>query len=42
MLAYYAFGNTEVIRKVLPWRGRERPYEDYEPWLGADDRRLEH
>ncbi|ASJ54219.1 virulence protein E [Brevibacillus formosus] len=42
VLAYDAFGNTEVIRKALPWRGRERPYEDYEPWLGADDRRLEH
>ena len=42
VLAYDAFGNTEVIRKPLPWRGRERPYEDYEPWLGADDRRLEH
>lgn len=42
VLAYDAFGNTEVIRKPLPWRHRERPYEDYEPWLGSDDRRLEH
>lgn len=42
VLAYDAFGNTEVIRKDLPWRNRERPYEDYEPWLGSDDRRLEH
>lgn len=42
VLAYDAFGNTEVIRKPLPWRNRERPHEDYEPWLGADDRRLEH
>ena len=42
VLAYDAFGNTEVIRKALPWRDRERIYEDYEPWLGADDRRLEH
>jgi len=42
VLAYDAFGNTEVIRRSLPWRTRERPHEDYEPWLGADDRRLEH
>jgi putative DNA primase/helicase len=41
-LAYDAFGNTEVIRKALPWRDRERPQEDYEPWLGADDKRLLH
>ncbi|PYI57040.1 virulence-associated E family protein [Paenibacillus flagellatus] len=41
-LAYDAFGNTEVVRRALPWRDRERPHEDYEPWLGADDRRLEH
>ena len=42
VLAYDAFGNTEVIRKALPWRDRERKYEDYEPWLGADDKRLQH
>jgi putative DNA primase/helicase len=42
VLAYDAFGNTEVIRDHLPWRERERPFEDYEPWLGADDRRMEH
>jgi putative DNA primase/helicase len=42
VLAYDAFGNTEVIRKDLPWRKRERAHEDYEPWLGSDDRRLEH
>lgn len=41
-LAYDAFGNTEVVRKNLPWRNRERQYEDYEPWLGADDKRLLH
>ena len=41
-LAYDAFGNTEVIRKKLPWRNRERKHDDYEPWLGADDRRLQH
>jgi len=42
VLAYDAFGNTEVIRKELPWRNRERQHEDYEPWLGADDKRLQH
>lgn len=42
VLAYDAFGNTEVIRRALPWRPRERPYEDYEPWLAADDKRLQH
>ncbi|MHB1651651.1 MAG: virulence-associated E family protein [Desulfitobacteriaceae bacterium] len=42
VLAYDAFGNTEVIRKALPWRDRERQCEDYEPWLGADDKRLQH
>lgn len=42
VLAYDAFGNTEVIRKDLPWRDRERPNEDYEPWLAADDKRLLH
>jgi predicted P-loop ATPase len=42
VLAYDAFGNTEVIRKPLPWRERERPHIDYEPWLGADDKRLQH
>ena len=42
VLAYDAFGNTEVIKKKLPWRSRERPSEEYEPWLGSDDRRLEH
>ncbi|MTI56135.1 virulence-associated E family protein [Geosporobacter ferrireducens] len=42
VLAYDAFGNTEVIRKALPWRDRERKLDEYEPWLGADDRRLEH
>jgi len=41
-LAYDAFGNTEVIRKPLPWRDRERPQQEYEPWLGADDKRLQH
>ena len=41
VLAYDDFGNTEVIRKRLPWRDRERKHEEYEPWLGADDRRLQ-
>ncbi|OCZ54329.1 virulence-associated E family protein [Dehalobacter sp. TeCB1] len=42
VLAYDAFGNTEVIRKPLPWREKERSGRDYEPWLGADDKRLQH
>ncbi|GAA4827905.1 VapE family protein [Paenibacillus vulneris] len=42
VLAYDAFGNTEVIRRTLPWRERERPGRSYEPWLGADDKRLQH
>lgn len=42
VLAYDAFGNAEVIRKHLPWRQRERLSKDYEPWLGADDKRLQH
>lgn len=42
VLAYDAFGNTEVIRKALPWRDRERPHRSYEPWLAADDKRLQH
>jgi putative DNA primase/helicase len=42
ILAYDAFGNTEVIREALPWRDRERPHKSYEPWLGADDKRLQH
>ncbi|TCL35628.1 virulence-associated protein E [Anaerospora hongkongensis] len=42
VLAYDAFGNSEVIQKALPWRERERPHKSYEPWLGADDKRLQH
>lgn len=42
VLAYDAFGNTEVVRGPLPWRPRERPQREYEPWLGADDKRLQH
>lgn len=42
VLAYDAFGNTEVIRKALPWRQQERTRRAYEPWLGADDKRLQH
>jgi putative DNA primase/helicase len=42
ILAYDAFGNTEVIRGPLPWRERVRPLGAYEPWLGADDRRMMH
>jgi predicted P-loop ATPase len=41
-LAYDEFGNTEVVRKHLPWRARERANRAYEPWLGADDKRLQH
>ncbi len=42
ILAYDAFKNTEVIRGSLPWRKKEWPRAEYEPWLGADDRRLQH
>lgn len=42
VLAYDSFGNTEVIRKPLPWRDRERPFRSYEPWLGEDDDRRDH
>lgn len=42
VLAYDAFGNTETVRKPLPWRGMERSGVTYEPWLGADDKRLRH
>ncbi|MGG3282754.1 VapE domain-containing protein [Paenibacillus solani] len=42
VLAYDAFGNTEVIRRSLPWRDQERLGRSYEPWLGADDKRLQH
>lgn len=42
ILAFDAFGNTEVIKKPLPWRQRDRENRDYEPWLGADDKRLQH
>lgn len=42
VLAYDAFGNAEVIRKPLPWRTQERPVRSHEPWLGADDKRLQH
>lgn len=42
VLAYDAFGNTEVVKGKLPWRDRERQHLDYEPWLGADDKRLQH
>lgn len=42
VLAYDAFGNTEVIRGPLPWREREKTEEEYEPWLGSDDSRLLH
>lgn len=42
VLAYDAFGNTEVIKKPLPWREKERPNRTYEPWLAADDKRLQH
>lgn len=41
-LAFDAFGNTEVIRKDLPWRSRLRQHESYEPWLGEDDDRRDH
>ncbi len=42
VLAFDAFGNTEVIRLPLPWRERLRPQESYEPWLGEDDDRRDH
>ncbi|MGG1518736.1 virulence-associated E family protein [Paenibacillus oryzisoli] len=42
VLAYDEFLNTEVIRRRLPWRERKRVGVDYEPWLGADDSRLQH
>ncbi|KQY87062.1 virulence protein E [Paenibacillus sp. Root52] len=42
ILGYDAFGNAEVIRRPLPWREKERPGRLYEPWLGADDKRLQH
>ena len=42
VLAFDAFGNSEVICQPLPWRGKERPNRGYEPWLGADDKRLQH
>ncbi|MGK9252382.1 VapE domain-containing protein [Paenibacillus humicus] len=42
VLAYDAFGNTEVVRGALPWRERMRPQQEYEPWLGADDKRMQH
>lgn len=42
VLGYDAFGNTEVLLERLPWRGRKRPNRKYEPWLGADDKRLQH
>lgn len=42
ILAYDAFKNVESIKGNLPWRKRERPFHDYEPWLGSDDKRLLH
>lgn len=42
IIAFDAFGNAEIVRGKLPWRDRERPGADYEPWLAADDRRLLH
>ncbi|GIP57888.1 virulence-associated E family protein [Paenibacillus woosongensis] len=42
VLAYDAFGNSEVIRRPLPWRDLERGGRTYEPWLAADDKRLQH
>lgn len=42
VLAYDAFGNTEVIRKPVPWRDRLRTNDGYEPWLGEDDDRRDH
>lgn len=42
VLAYDEFGNSEVIRKPLPWRERLRKEVDYEPWLAEDDKRLQH
>lgn len=42
VLAYDDFSNAEVIKNELPWRGKKRLGTDYEPWLGADDKQLQH
>ncbi|MGF7049130.1 putative P-loop ATPase [Paenibacillus sp. DS2015] len=42
ILAFDAFRNAEVIKKSLPWREKDRQHVDYEPWSGADDKRLEN
>lgn len=42
VLAYDAFGNSEVIKGLLPWRDRERPNQEYESWIASDDKRLLH
>lgn len=42
VLFYDAFGNSEVIKKELPWRKRMRPNAEYEPWLSEDDDRRDH
>jgi predicted P-loop ATPase len=42
VLGYDAFANTEVVLKPLPWRGRKMDNRKYEPWSGADDKRLLH
>lgn len=42
VLWFDAFGNSEVIKKKVPWREKEREDRKYEPWLSADDKRLQH
>jgi predicted P-loop ATPase len=42
VFAYDEFSNSEVIRADLPWRKRSNKRRSYEPWLGSDDKRLQH
>lgn len=42
VLCFDAFKNTEAIKGALPWRARARPHTEHEPWLGSDDKRLQH
>lgn len=42
ILAFDGFKNAEVVRGALPWRKRQRERQEFEPWLGADDKRLMH
>ncbi|WP_010245876.1 hypothetical protein [Acetivibrio cellulolyticus] len=42
ILAYDASNNIVVIKGPLPWRDRESPDQEYEPWLGSDYNRMQH